>query len=82
VWKQKSGNFKAKGELAWLQDWDYQLGAELLSPFGRKQLFDLGVGFRIKYGKLLKEFKKRLPVFRTESQLRPVSLFFAMLGLP
>ncbi|KAI5121931.1 hypothetical protein M0805_000260 [Coniferiporia weirii] len=63
--------FTAKDELAFLNTWTYKLGAELLTPFGRKQLFDLGVGFRIKYGELLKGFTD-LPVFRTTSEERMV----------
>lgn len=39
-----SGQWKAaKGDLEFLNDWTYKLGAELLTPFGRKQNFDFGV---------------------------------------
>ncbi|KAJ7181340.1 phosphoglycerate mutase-like protein [Mycena crocata] len=55
------------GPLAFLRTWQYKLGAEILTPFGRSQLFALGVGFRVKYGELLKQFTD-LPVFRTTSQ--------------
>lgn len=48
-----------------------QLGAELLTPFGREQLFDMGIGTRLKYGELLKNFTG-LPVFRTTSEERMV----------
>ncbi|KZT40083.1 phosphoglycerate mutase-like protein [Sistotremastrum suecicum HHB10207 ss-3] len=61
--------FTATGELAFLNDWSFKLGAELLTPFGREQLFDLGVGFRVKYGDLLNNFTT-LPVFRTTSEQR------------
>ncbi|KAF9455034.1 acid phosphatase [Macrolepiota fuliginosa MF-IS2] len=61
--------FNATGRLKFLRNWTYKLGAELLTPFGRSQLYDLGVGFRIRYGELLKDFKD-LPVFRTTSQAR------------
>ncbi|KAJ7085973.1 phosphoglycerate mutase-like protein [Mycena crocata] len=66
------------GPLAFLATWEYKLGAEILTPFGRSQLFDLGVGFRVKYGELLKGFAD-LPVFRTTSQGRMVdsALHFA-----
>lgn len=63
------GQFKAKDGLAFLQDWKYPLGAEILTPFGRLQLFELGVSFRVKYGHLLDKMKKK-PVFRTTSQDR------------
>ncbi|KAJ6617632.1 phosphoglycerate mutase-like protein [Mycena sp. CBHHK59/15] len=66
------------GPLAFLATWEYKMGAELLTPFGRSQLFDLGVGFRVKYGELLKGFND-LPVFRTTSEARMVdsALHFA-----
>ncbi|TFY59888.1 hypothetical protein EVJ58_g5495 [Rhodofomes roseus] len=62
----------AKGSLAFLNDWTYKLGEEILTPFGRQQLFDLGVSLRMKYGFLLKNFTETntIPVFRTESQDR------------
>ncbi|KAL5497776.1 hypothetical protein ACEPAH_2707 [Sanghuangporus vaninii] len=61
--------FTATGDLAFLNTWVYKMGAEILTPFGRQQLFDLGVSFREKYGELLKHFTG-LPVFRTTSQAR------------
>ncbi|KAJ6550010.1 histidine phosphatase superfamily [Mycena capillaripes] len=66
------------GPLSFLSTWQYKLGAEILTPFGRSQLFDLGVGFRVKYGDLLKGFTD-LPVWRTTSQGRMVdsALHFA-----
>jgi len=58
------------GNLSFLNDWSYKLGAELLTPFGREELFNLGVSFRVKYGHLIESDSKKLPVFRTESQDR------------
>ncbi|CAE6530133.1 unnamed protein product [Rhizoctonia solani] len=67
-----SGNFTAKGELEFLNDWKYSLGAEILTPFGRHQLYDLGVSMRMRYGFLLDNFTRSdtVPTFRTESQDR------------
>nr|XP_031863805.1 uncharacterized protein CI109_000447 [Kwoniella shandongensis]KAA5530877.1 hypothetical protein CI109_000447 [Kwoniella shandongensis] len=62
--------WKASGALSFLNEWNYKLGAEILTPFGRSQLFNLGVSARIKYGFLLDRMKGKLPVFRTESQDR------------
>ncbi|KAJ7863958.1 phosphoglycerate mutase-like protein [Mycena olivaceomarginata] len=45
-----TGNLSASGPLAFLNTWTYKLGAEILTPFGRAELFELGVGFRVKYG--------------------------------
>jgi hypothetical protein len=33
-----SSGWKAKGDLKFLNDWEYKLGAEILTPFGRGQL--------------------------------------------
>ncbi|KIK52824.1 hypothetical protein GYMLUDRAFT_207686 [Collybiopsis luxurians FD-317 M1] len=65
----------AKGDLVFLNDWTYKLGENILTPFGRQQLFDLGISMRLKYGYLLKNFTETntIPVFRTESQDRMLS---------
>ncbi|KAI0757472.1 phosphoglycerate mutase-like protein [Daedaleopsis nitida] len=59
-------------QLEFMNDWTYKLGEEILTPFGRQQLYDLGVSMRMKYGFLLKNFTESstIPVFRTESQDR------------
>ncbi|RPD81945.1 phosphoglycerate mutase-like protein [Lentinus tigrinus ALCF2SS1-7] len=66
-----STGFSASGPLEFLNTWTYKLGGELLTPFGREQLFDLGIAFRVKYGHLLDGFTD-LPVFRTTSEARMV----------
>lgn len=72
--QQAAKSFNATGDLSFLNDWTYKLGAELLTPFGRLQNFELGVEFRQLYGHLLNNFTEQgaLPVFRTESQDRMV----------
>ncbi|EJU00867.1 phosphoglycerate mutase-like protein [Dacryopinax primogenitus] len=66
-----TGKFNASGSLSFLNKWQYGLGAEILTPFGREQLFELGVSFRVKYGYLLDKFANgTLPVFRTTSEDR------------
>ncbi len=69
-----TNGFEASGALAFLNNWTYKLGKELLAPFGRQQNFDLGVGARLAYGHLLQNFTEQgqLPVFRTQSQDRMV----------
>ncbi|KAI0825291.1 phosphoglycerate mutase-like protein [Trametes gibbosa] len=64
--------WSASGQLEFMNNWTYKLGEEILTPFGRQQLFDLGVSMRMKYGFLLQNFTETntLPVFRTESQDR------------
>ncbi|KAL7792575.1 phosphoglycerate mutase-like protein [Trichoderma ceciliae] len=70
----QTGTFNVTGELGFLSDWTYKLGAELLTPFGRSQNFHLGVAYRQLYGHLLDNFTASgtIPVFRTESQDRMV----------
>ncbi|KAI0759394.1 histidine phosphatase superfamily [Trametes elegans] len=72
---QSPSSWQAHGQLDFLNDWTYKLGEEILTPFGRQQLYDLGVSMRIKYGFLLQNFTdtNTLPVFRTESQDRMLS---------
>ena len=70
----KNGNLSFSGDIEFLSNWTYKLGAELLTPFGRSQNFMLGVEYRQLYGELLNNFtaQKALPVFRTQSQDRMV----------
>ncbi|KAJ4488333.1 phosphoglycerate mutase-like protein [Lentinula aciculospora] len=75
-----NGTFIATGPLEFLNTWTYRLGAEILTPFGREQLFNMGVGFRVKYGDLLKNFTG-LPVWRTTSEGEPVVPNQAILDL-
>jgi hypothetical protein len=81
----KRNGMRASGELAFLNDWEYQLGSDILTPFGRNQLFNLGAKFRIQYGHLLTDMHKP-PVFRSTTQDRMVksALNFAagFWGLP
>ncbi|KAI1437858.1 phosphoglycerate mutase-like protein [Xylaria sp. CBS 124048] len=72
--KATQSDVKLLGELAFLADWTYKLGADLLTPFGRGQEFLLGLQYRQLYGHLLNNFTESgtLPVFRTESQDRMV----------
>ncbi|CDZ97564.1 acid phosphatase [Phaffia rhodozyma] len=69
------GGFSATGDLGFLNTWTYKLGAEVLTPFGRLQGFELGVAMRQQYGHLLNNFTEQgvLPVFRTESKDRMVN---------
>ncbi|KIK68813.1 hypothetical protein GYMLUDRAFT_237805 [Collybiopsis luxurians FD-317 M1] len=60
-------NWTAKGDLAFMNNWTYKLGEEILTPFGRQKVFDLGISMRLKYGYLLKNFTETntIPVFHT-----------------
>ncbi|KAL4069707.1 histidine phosphatase superfamily [Scleroderma yunnanense] len=63
--------FNVTGPLEFLSTWTYKLGAEILTPFGRQALFNIGVAFRYRYGELLNGITQ-LPVFRTTSEDRMV----------
>jgi hypothetical protein len=79
---QNGTGFTATGSLDFLSSWQYKLGAELLTPFGRKQNFDWGVAARVLYGHLLQNFTEAgtLPVFRTQSQDRMVKTMLNFAG--
>ncbi|KAJ9111687.1 hypothetical protein QFC19_001046 [Naganishia cerealis] len=42
-------NWKASGSLSFLNDWEYKLGAEVLTPFGRQQLCFFGIPVEDQY---------------------------------
>ncbi|KAI0066193.1 phosphoglycerate mutase-like protein [Artomyces pyxidatus] len=66
-----TGGFTVSGPLSFLDTWTFKLGAEILTPLGREQLYSLGVSSRVRYGELLKGFND-LPVWRTTSEERMV----------
>jgi hypothetical protein len=47
-----NGTLGAVGDLAFLDQWTYRLGAEILVPRGRQELFDSGVLHAYMYGRL------------------------------
>lgn len=63
-------NFNASGPLSFLNDWKYELGAEILVPVGAQELFDSGVSHYYQYGKLYNASSEKKPVIRTTSEQR------------
>ncbi|KAK4181039.1 putative 3-phytase A precursor [Triangularia setosa] len=63
-----SGGFRAKGELGFLNEWEYELGEEILVPKGRQELFDSGVLHAYMYGRLYNPHSKI--IVRTTTQDR------------
>ena len=57
-----NGSWSSWGELDFLNKWTYKLGAELLTPFGRLQNFELGVSMRQEYGELLNNFTEQVSI--------------------
>ncbi|KHO00010.1 3-phytase A precursor [Metarhizium album ARSEF 1941] len=63
-----SETFDPKGALSFLRDWKYQLGAEILVPKGREELFQSGVLHSYMYGSLYNPKSKI--IVRTTTQDR------------
>lgn len=47
-----TGKFEATDKLAFLNTWKYELGAEILVPRGRQELFESGILHYYNYGRL------------------------------
>ncbi|KAK7537506.1 histidine phosphatase superfamily [Phyllosticta citribraziliensis] len=50
--ENRTGTFNATGDLAFLNDYKYRLGYEILVPLGHQELFDSGVLHYYQYGHL------------------------------
>jgi len=68
--KNNTGKFNATGPLSFLNTWKYELGAEILVPSGREELFSNGVLHYYNYGRLYDPATKI--VARTTSEDRMV----------
>ena len=66
----KAGKLEASGDLAFLNHWNYSLGAEVLTHQGAQELFDEGVKHYYEYAALLENLTDHKPVIRTTSQSR------------
>ncbi|KAJ4358274.1 uncharacterized protein N0V89_002854 [Didymosphaeria variabile] len=63
------GKFQAHGALSFLNDWRNVLGAEILVPVGKQQLFDSGVLHYYQYGHLYPNDGSKI-IARTTTQRR------------
>ncbi|KAF2864841.1 histidine phosphatase superfamily [Massariosphaeria phaeospora] len=63
------GKFKARGALAFLNTWRFSLGAEILVPIGKQQLFDSGTLHYYQYGHLFPNNGSKI-VARSTTQRR------------
>lgn len=71
IWNAtKAGKLHASGDLAFLENWNYTLGAETLVHHGAQELFDSGIKHYYAYAKLLENLTDHKPVIRTTSQSR------------
>lgn len=66
--KEKAGKFKANGQLSFLNQWQYELGAEILVPRGRQELFESGILHYYQYARLYNPNSKI--IVRTTTQDR------------
>lgn len=65
-----ASGLRFEGELSFLNDWDYDLGAELLVPRGRQELFDSGVLHQYNYGQLYDPSAKIFVRTTTQNRMR------------
>ncbi|KAH8890844.1 phosphoglycerate mutase-like protein [Thozetella sp. PMI_491] len=63
------GTFQAKGALSFLNDWKYQLGAEILVPKGRQELYDSGVLHSYMYSQLYNPNSKIIARTTTQDRM-------------
>lgn len=66
----QANNLSVSGPLSFLSNWTYQLGAEVLTPFGAQELFDSGIKAYYEYGRLYNASTQPKPVVRTTSEQR------------
>ncbi|CAG8960006.1 hypothetical protein HYFRA_00013194 [Hymenoscyphus fraxineus] len=65
-----AGRFNASGPLEFLNTWSYGLGAEIMVPAGRLQLFESGVHRYYQYGHLYEPGTKILVRSTTQKRMR------------
>ncbi|KAI9747290.1 MAG: hypothetical protein M1835_002153 [Candelina submexicana] len=76
-----TGKFNATGALSFLNSWSYQLGAEILVPVGRQELFDSGVLHYYNYGRLYNTSTKIIARTTTQDRmLKSAEYFMAAQG--
>jgi len=71
---EKAGRFNATGLLSFLNEWKYELGAEILVPRGRQELFDSGVLHYYQYGQLYNPNSKIIARTTTQDRMLKVGL--------
>lgn len=68
-----TGEFNATGALSFLNSWSYGLGAEIMVPKGRLELFESGVNHYYLYGHLYNPNSKIIARTTTQMRMREVS---------
>jgi len=72
-----SGKFQATDALSFLNTWKFELGAEILVPRGRQELFESGILHYYQYGRLYNPNSKI--IVRTTTQDRMLKVSFVLL---
>ena len=70
---KNKGKFKATGLLSFLNEWKYELGAEILVPRGRQELFESGVLHYYQYAQLYNPNSKIIARTTTQDRMLKVS---------
>lgn len=75
--KRRPGSgFKPTGPLAFLADWEYQLGHEILVPKGRQELFDSGILHSYMYSSLYNPNSKIIVRTTTQDRMLKSAEYF------
>lgn len=73
---EAAGKYRATGSLSFLNDWKYQLGAEILVPRGRQELFESGILHSYMYGSLYNTNSKIIVRSTTQDRMLKSSEYF------
>jgi hypothetical protein len=71
-----TGKFNATGALSFLNKWTYNLGAEILVPRGRQEMFDSGVLHYYQYGQLYNTSTKIVARTTTQDRMLKSAEYF------
>ncbi|PMD40070.1 phosphoglycerate mutase-like protein [Hyaloscypha variabilis F] len=71
-----NGKFKASGQLSFLNDWKFELGAEILVPRGRQELFDSGILHYYQYAQLYNPNSKIIARTTTQDRMLKSAEYF------
>ena len=72
----QAGNASFTGALSFLNHWSYELGAEILVPVGRQELFDSGVLHYYDYGHLYNTSTKIIARTTTQDRMLKSAEYF------
>jgi len=71
-----TGTFNATGALSFLNTWTYKLGAEILVPIGKQEMFDSGVLHQYLYGHLYPNNGKIIARSTTQDRMTQSAEYF------